>query len=137
VQWSDVIAPPKAKVLRQFAGLWLVFFVGGAAWRAWHGNTGLRTDVFAVVGLVVGTVGLWRPAAVRWLYTGCMIATFPIGVVVSQVMVAVIFYGVITPVGLVFRAVGRDPLTVRPVVKASYWTAKPRAQGPSDYLRQS
>jgi hypothetical protein len=137
VQWSDVVAPPKARVLRQFAGLWLLFFVAVAAWRAWHGEAGTPTGVFAAVGLVVGGFGLWRPAAVRWVYTGCMIVTFPIGVVVSHVMLAVIFYGVFTPVALLFRAIGRDPLNRQPRVKASYWTAKSRARDPSDYLRQS
>ena len=34
MQWSDVIAPPSPKKLRQFAGLWLVFFAALGVWRA-------------------------------------------------------------------------------------------------------
>lgn len=137
LQWSEVIAPPKAKVLRQFAGLWLVVFVALAAWRLWHGQTGLRTDVLGVVGLVIGGIGLCYPRRVRWVYTACMIATFPIGVVVSQVALAVIFYAVFTPVALVFRVVGRDALRVRRHTTRSYWTRRPAARKSEDYLRQS
>ncbi|HEY6356801.1 MAG TPA: hypothetical protein VIX35_01070, partial [Vicinamibacterales bacterium] len=83
MNWSDAVAPPKPKVLRQFAGLWLVFFVGIAAWRAWHGQTGVRTDVTGLAGVVVGVAGLAAPTAVRYIYTAWMIAAFPIGWTVS------------------------------------------------------
>jgi hypothetical protein len=137
MQWSDVVAPPKATVLRQFAGLWLLFFVAVAAWRAWHGDVGLRTEVSAAAGVIVGGLGLLRPIAIRWVYTGCMIAAFPIGFVVSQVMLAVIFYAVFTPVALFFKVIGRDSLSLRRRSRTSYWTAKPPVDNARDYLRQS
>ena len=34
MQWSDIPFHPTAKTLRQFAGLWLVFFGGIALWQA-------------------------------------------------------------------------------------------------------
>ncbi len=46
----------------------------------------------------------------RWVYIGWMILAFPIGWTVSQVMLAVMFFGLFTPIGLVFRLIGRDPL---------------------------
>ena len=39
-----------------------------------------------------------------------MVLAFPIGWTVSQVILAVMFYGLFTPIGLVFRLIGRDPL---------------------------
>ena len=33
MQWSDIQFHPPLKTLRQFAGLWLVFFGGLAAWQ--------------------------------------------------------------------------------------------------------
>jgi hypothetical protein len=137
MMWSDVIAPPKPRVLRQFAGLWLVFFVGIAAWRAWHGQTGVRTDVIGLLGLVVGVAGLAAPAAVRYIYTGWMIAAFPIGWTVSRVVLAVVFYAIFAPVAWIFKAIGRDVLVIRRPRVVSYWTPKPRASNAEEYLRQS
>jgi hypothetical protein len=137
MQWSDVVAPPKPKVLRQFAGLWLVFFVGIAAWRAWHGRTGLNTDVVALLGFVVGVAGLVAPAGVRYIYTAWMIAAFPIGWTVSRVVLAVVFYVIFTPVSWIFKAIGRDVLAIKRPRVASYWTPKPRASSAEEYLRQS
>ena len=33
MQWSDIQFDPPRKTLRQFAGLWLVFFGGLALWQ--------------------------------------------------------------------------------------------------------
>ena len=39
-----------------------------------------------------------------------MVLAFPIGWTVSQVILLLMFYGLFTPIGLVFRLIGRDPL---------------------------
>ena len=61
MQWSDVTAAPRVRTLRQFAGLWLLFFSGLAGWRAWQGQVDGRTEVFAGLGLLVGVIG-WTAA---------------------------------------------------------------------------
>jgi hypothetical protein len=137
MNWSDVVARPKPKVLRQFAGLWLVFFLGIAAWRAWHGQTGVRTDMIGLLGVLVGVAGLAVPAAVRYIYTAWMIAAFPIGWTVSRVVLAVVFYAIFTPVSWIFKAIGRDVLVIRRPRVVSYWTPKLRASKAEEYFRQS
>jgi hypothetical protein len=139
MQWSDVVRAPKTKVLRQFAGLCLALSVVLAAWRAWHGDLGLRTEAIVLVGVAIGGIGLVWPAAVRWVYTGAMVAAFPIGWVVSQVMLAGIFYLVFTPVAFVFRLMRRDALGLRrPSSSApSLWAPKPPVGDAKSYLRQS
>ena len=78
MQWSDVVAPPKTKTLRQFAGLCLVFASALAAWRGWHGALTERAALVAAAGVAVGLIGLFRPSAIRPIYTGWMMAVFPI-----------------------------------------------------------
>jgi hypothetical protein len=139
MQWSDVVRAPKSRVLRQFAGLCLALSAVLAAWRAWHGDLGLRTEAVVLVGLVIGAMGLVRPSAVRWVYTAAMVAAFPIGWVVSQVMLAGIFYLVFTPVAIVFALMRRDGLRLRrpPESAPSLWATKPRPADARGYLRQS
>jgi hypothetical protein len=137
MQWSDVTAPPPPKLLRQFAGLWLVVFVGLAGWRAWHGDTGAWTVGLGVAGLIVGLLGLVQPMAVRWVFTGWMIAAFPIGWTVSRIVLAAMFYLIFTPVAVVFRLMGRDPLHLRRGDGRSHWSAKPTPADSETYFRQS
>jgi len=136
VNWQDVIAPPKAKVLRQFAGLWLIFFGGLAAARVWHGHGDAVAALLGAIAVVVGVLGMARPAAVRVIYTGWVIAAFPIGWTVSQIMLVILYFVVFTPVALVFRIIRRDPLQLRRRDAASYWMVKPPAAKAEDYFRQ-
>jgi Saxitoxin biosynthesis operon protein SxtJ len=137
MKWSDVVAVPKPRVLRQFAGLWLALFCGLAAWRAWHGHVDLRTTIAAVAGVVVGVLGLVRPTAIRPVYTGWMMAAFPIGWTVSRLMVLLMFFVVFTPVAFIFRLIGRDALRLRRPSGSSYWSVKTGGGPPEGYLRQS
>ena len=110
MHWSDIQFDPPRTMLRQFAGLWLVFFGGMALWQVLgRGQIGLAA-ILAVLALTIGPLGLARPEWVRLIYVGWMVLAFPIGWTVSQVMLAVMFFGLFTPIGLVFRLIGRDPL---------------------------
>lgn len=137
MQWADVIAPTPPKVLRQFAVLSLLVFGGLAASRAWHGDLGLWTRALAALGLTIGALGLWRPTTVRFVYVGWMAVAFPIGWTVSRVIMAALFFLIFTPIGLAFRALGRDSLRLRPRRTLSYWTEKAAFSDVSEYFRQS
>jgi hypothetical protein len=136
MQWADVVARPSEKTLRQFAGLWIVFFTTLAAWRAVQGHRGGSVWVLAAVAIVIGGLGLARPAAVRPVYTGWMIAAFPIGWLVSRAMLALLFFAVFAPVAAIFKMIGRDALRLRRRDdRQTYWTEQPAADIHS-YFRQ-
>jgi hypothetical protein len=137
MQWSDISFTPSQRTLRNFSGLWTVFFGGMAAWQYFQRGRPMVALALGAVALTVGLVGLVKPAALRWLYVGWMVLAFPIGWTVSRVLLAVAFYGVFTPLGYLLRLVGRDPLAVRfAPEQPTYWEPKPQAAGPGSYLRQ-
>ena len=136
MQWSDVTKAPPRKMLRQFAGLWLVVFGGLAAWRAYDGHVDVWTYGLAIGAVVVGLAGLLWPAIVRPIYSGWMIAAFPIGWTISKIALGAMFYLVFTPVALLFKLIGRDTLKLRRGQSQSYWVPKPGAQSGKEYLRQ-
>jgi hypothetical protein len=136
MQWSDVTKAPPPKMLRQFAGLWLVVFGGFAAWRVFGGRADGWTWALAIAAVVVGLSGLARPSLVRPIFTGWMIAAFPIGWTISKVVLGALFYLVFTPVGMLFRLVGRDALKLRRGPAASHWVERTGARSGKEYLRQ-
>jgi hypothetical protein len=136
MQWSDVTKAPSPKTLRQFAGLCLVVFGGLAAWRLWQGHADARAAVLGALAVGLGVTGLIRPTAVRLVFTGWMIAAFPIGWLVSRVVLALLFYAVFTPVALVFRLAQRDVLHRRRQARTSYWTPKAGPADVREYFRQ-
>lgn len=137
MHWSEVTTTPSQRMLRQFAALWLLFFGGMAVWRLWNGDQGTFTTLLGVLGFGLGIVGLSFPSAMRYVFTGWMIVAFPIGWTVSRVALALTFFGVFTPMALLFRLNGRDALGLHKDLRdGSYWRKTHPDQKASDYLRQ-
>lgn len=137
MKWSDIPRNPADKILRQFALAWLVFFL---AWAAWHGVYRGRTEwgmALAAIAALGGVAGLLRPPLLRWIFVGWMMVAFPIGWLISQLMLLMLFYGMFTPVAFVMRLRGRDALALRPVNgKASFWLRKETPLDVRSYFRQ-
>jgi Saxitoxin biosynthesis operon protein SxtJ len=125
-------------ILRQFAGLCIGIF-GLLFVLSWHRHDGSPTGaawIGLVIAVFVGLPGLIRPSVVRPIYLGLMAVTEPIGHLVSIVILAVIYYGFVTPLAVVFRLTGRDVLLRNRPNVASYWIPRPQPSDPRRYLRQ-
>jgi hypothetical protein len=73
------------------------------------------------IGVVLAIAGLTRPASIRLVYRGLLWVTYPIGWIVSYVILLFLYYGVITPIGLLVRMF-YDPLGRAFDTKSdSYW----------------
>jgi hypothetical protein len=124
-------------MLRQFGALCLVFFGGGALWQGLVRHQPTAAALSAVLALTLGPVGLIRPQLLRHIFFAWMYVAFPIGWVVSHVLLGVIFFGLFTPIGFLFRILGRDPLMLRrPATQASYWLPKPIVEDKRRYFSQ-
>ena len=134
--WRDIDLHPPDRVLRQFAAAWLVV-VGGLAIDQWlrHGNAGIAV-LLGALAVAVGAIGLLRPQAVRLLFIACTVAAFPLGWVVSQAMLIVLFFGLVTPVAMLFALIGRDRLARRRPHRDTYWKPKTTPEDVRRYLRQ-
>jgi hypothetical protein len=132
------IETPSAAERRWFGAIVLAFFglVGGVVtWRF-----GLSTASYVLWGVGAGLALLYyavRPLQVP-LYKGWMHLFAPIGWAVSHGILAIIYFGILTPIALCMRLFGRDKLERRFVAaQATYWSEHPPELDPARYLRQS
>jgi hypothetical protein len=137
---------PDERILRQFG--WIAFvgfsFLGAIAW--WEllifsfGLGEARSTVagaFLGLAVVSALFSLVFPKANLPIYLGLTALSFPIGFVLSYLIMGFLFFGMITPVGLFFRLTGRDPLHRRFEPNASsYWTDPRPRRGKESYFRQ-
>jgi hypothetical protein len=137
MRWSDINRSPTPATLRQFALLWLLFFLGLAAWYYFGLDRQLVGMILALLALTVGLAGLAQPAWVRWVFVGWLMLTFPIGWTVSQLVLLLLFFGLFTPLALLFRITGRDPLGRKGRSQDSLWQPKPPPADVHSYFRQS
>ena len=138
---------PSEKHLRGFGTACVVAFGAFGAWAMWRhsifGASLSPASAFRValalwaLALVCGALRLAAPMWLRPLYVGMMAVSFPIGLVMSHVVVGIVFFGVVTPIALVFRLRGHDPLQRKFDRSATtYWTRRHPVADPARYLRQ-
>lgn len=133
---------PDRRKLREFALISLAAFaiIGTViAWRSgsFQGSGKWTAPLIAWSLSAWGLLGALVPALAKPLYTGLMAAAFPIGWVVSHLLLGLVYYGLFTPLALIFRLLGRDPLR-RKLDRAapSYWIETEPAAAPAGYFRQ-
>ena len=132
------IRSPSRADLRWFGVIVLVFFgiVGGIAWGSF-GAPGVARGLLATGALLAAAYYAIPPLRVP-LYLAWMHAVAPIGWLVSHAIMALIYYGLIAPMGLLMRLFGRDTMKRRfEPAAGTYWTEHDPGGEPSRYLRQS
>jgi hypothetical protein len=129
---------PSRRELRQFAGIWLPAFfalVGGLIlYKTGHV---LLPIVLWTPALLLSVMGLVKPAWIRPVYIVWMFAAAPIGWLMSRLILAIVYYLVLTPIGLMLRLVKPDLLQERfDSSAATYWVKREPARDTSRYFRQ-
>lgn len=134
---TDVWWQPGDRQLRQFAVLWVLFSLGLAVRCCWPDRSIFPAAAAFGLAVLIGVFGWFRPPIIRPLYVSWMIAVYPIGWTVSRITLAVLFYGLFTPLGLLLRILGRDALGLKldPELE-TYWVSKETSDDPRRYLQQ-
>ena len=134
---------PDRSKLREFSLIWLVAFSLTAALLAWKmgcfsGAGSWKAPIFLwSLAVLVGFTGILMPSAVRPVYVVWMGIAFPIGWVLSHVLLALIYFGLFTPIAAVFRISGRDSLKLKlDRAAATYWEKHEPVTSPRRYMQK-
>lgn len=97
--------------------------VAVAGYLLWRGRV-FGAEVTGGIGLVLVLGGLVAPRLLKWPSALWWKLTFALGYVNARVILSIAFLVVLTPIGLIWRVIGRDPLARR---RASWrgWTPYP------------
>lgn len=126
---------PTDRQLRQFGVICLIA-LPALAWLWGGGTTVVMT--FALAGLLLAVAGMAVPTALKPVFLALTIVATPIGMVIGELAMLTIYFGVFVPFGLVFRLAKRDSLQLRlDRDKESYWEAKKQPANIASYYRQS
>lgn len=92
--------------------------------------------IFAV-GFIIFLSSIISLRLTRAIYVVLMAVTFPIGLVVSFMLLAIFYFLLLTPLGLIFRLIGRDTLCRKfDLTAESYWLSRQPPENPEQYFRQ-
>jgi len=129
---------PTRRQLNQFGLIWMGFvaLAGLVAFIKFQ-LPGLARILW-LAAVVVPMIGWFFPRFMRWVFLGMSYLGWPIGFVVSHVVLALVYYLLLTPIGLMTRLFGYDSMkTCFDRDAATYWTERPPATaGTKRYFRQ-
>ncbi len=125
-----------AKALRKFGVTIGLAVVAIAVYLEYIGSPFV---VFAGgLGLLLILLGLVAPAVLKNLYFVWMALAFVMGFIMTRVILSLLFYLVMTPIGIYLRISGKDLLKLkRDGSEHSYWEKRPaQKKTAADYEKQ-
>jgi hypothetical protein len=120
---------------RRFGLLVGAAFLALGALLSWRGRP-LPALICGSAGAVLILLGAVLPDALRPVHRVWMGLAGAISKVTTPIFMGVVYYGVLTPIGLIRRMVGGNPLKPR-VKNGSLWVGRERkSKGPEDLEHQ-
>lgn len=132
----DINLQPDKRLLRQFGLLCCLLLIGVSGWRWWRLGPDILSASQLLLACSVLLMAVSRPSWLRPLFVAWSIAAFPMGWLVSHVLLFVMYFGVFWPTGFVLRLCGWDPLGLRTSGSSSLWQDRPAASDLRRYFRQ-
>lgn len=128
---------PTRRQLRVFGAAWLVL-LAACSLRLWHHHHPAPALTLLLLALLVPLAGLAHAEVLRRTYLGLSTLTSPLGWALSWIVLTLAYYAVVTPIALVMRLGGHDPLRRRfDRSAASYWLPRPPSRPAETYFRQN
>ncbi|MHC4128509.1 MAG: SxtJ family membrane protein [Planctomycetota bacterium] len=133
----DLKRNPSRRELFWFGAMFAAFFALVGALIRWKLDAPVAAAVVWGVAGAIAAGYYVLPSLRRPLYAAWMLAAFPIGWLISHVLLAVVYYVVLTATGLVMRLLGHDPMQRRLDPDASsYWVEHNPGADRARYFRQ-
>jgi hypothetical protein len=129
---------PSRKELRNFAAIALI--ASAIISLLLYVLKGLAVQWVAIIfaaGFIIFISSFVCLKITRIIYLSLILVTFPIGYVVSFILLAAFYFLLLTPLGLFFRLIGRDSLCRKFDLNAkSYWLSRQSPKNLDSYFHQ-
>jgi hypothetical protein len=128
--------PPSLRELREFGLLVGAVFAALGLWWIYRVKFQTLSYVFVTIGALLIIAGALAPNLLRAVHRAWMGLAEGLSFVMTRVILAVVFFLVVAPIGIIRRVMGADPLRRRSPKASSYWEPySPRQHDPKHYDR--
>ena len=108
---------------KSFVLVFFVIFIIIALWPLLNdGNIRIWSIIVSIIFLILGLLNskILTPFNKLWMRLGALL-----GIIVSPIVMGVVYFGIITPIGLIMKLFGKDVLNLKlDKNKKTYWTLK-------------
>ena len=107
---------------RNFGIVFFLFFLLVSLWQFSNDKTlSYWFIIISIIFLILGLLNakILTPINKTWIKFGEIL-----GSIVSPIVMAIIFFGIVTPIGLFLKLIGKDVLKLKQDKKNTYWIEK-------------
>ena len=108
---------------KSFGLVFFVIFIIIALWPLLNdGNIRVWSIIVSIIFLILGLLNskILTPFNKLWMRLGALL-----GIIASPIVMGVVYFGIITPIGLIMKLFGKDVLNLKlDKNKKTYWTLK-------------
>ena len=107
---------------RNFGIVFFLFFLFISLWQFSNDKTlSYWFIIISIIFLILGLLNakILTPINKTWIKFGEIL-----GSIVSPIVMAIIFFGIVTPIGLFLKLIGKDVLKLKQDKKNTYWIEK-------------
>ncbi len=115
---------PNKTELRTFGAVLILGFGCIGLLISWKGNNPLAQRMWSI-SAAVGLLAILFPGLAKPFYWIWMGLGYVVGSIMSRIVLAIIFFGILTPLATVFRLAKRDVLRLKKKPQESYWEDHP------------
>jgi hypothetical protein len=136
--WCASMLFNREEPIRQWRGVWIPLVVGGLYAMTQLVESRAVIAIAAGVALAVIGITVWfRERFGSRFYQAWSLLFLPLAWSVSTLLLILVYYAVLTPIGLALRMAGRDPLHRKfDRDSASYWVRRDETANAERYFRQ-
>jgi len=113
--------PASFRAQREFGLLVGGIFVLLSSWWLYRGKFTVLAEVLLPLGALLVLLGLFWPRALVLPNKAWMLLAEGLSFVTTRLILGLVFFLVVTPIGIVKRMMGWDPLGRRGARRESYW----------------
>jgi glucan phosphoethanolaminetransferase (alkaline phosphatase superfamily) len=99
-----------------------------SAWWMYRGKFPAVSKFSIAIGGLLVLLGMVLPKALVWPNKAWMALAEVLSFISTRIILAFVFFGIVTPIGFIKRLLGWDPLNRRAGTSDSYWQAYPERQ---------
>jgi len=132
-EYQSLDRSPRALRRFGFTVGFVILFLGFVLWWRQH-SAGLLLISIAALLLLAGGLA---PSSLKWVHGPWMVGSLALGWIVTRILLTLVFFLVITPIGLLQRLLGKSAIQVAFTTNsASYWQRRTASPVPEDYEKQ-
>jgi len=92
-----------------------------SAWWIYRGKFPVVSKYLVGIGALLVLLGLVLPRALVWPNKAWMGLAEVLSFISTRIILGLVFFGIVTPIGVIKRLMGWDPLNRRAAASDSYW----------------